>query len=322
VKPFVSVIMPAHQAASTIGAATASVVWQTYRPLELIVVDDGSTDETAAIAEAHGEPVRVLRQAHGGVAAARNAGIAAARGELITLCDADDLLFESHVQALVETFHRAGGGIATANSYWLLPGGIHPSKKRYKGGFPTPERQRLAILEQNFVSTMSVFPQALIDQIGAFDEQRQLAEDWDFWLRAIYAGHRVTLQPQPLSLYRWGTHGLTSNWPEMDAAVEAIFVGLEDRFELTEEEAAYVRRRRAGRGPHQLSRDGDEALRAGRYRDAARAYREAASLCSSERMLVWKARALTFAPPLAGPLVRARQLRIEQWLGMEAGHKR
>jgi len=322
VNPFVSVIMPAHQAASTVGAATASVVWQTYRPLELIVVDDGSTDQTAAIAEAHGEPVRVLRQAQGGVAAARNAGIAAARGELITLCDADDLLFESHVQALVETFLRAGGGIATANSYWLLPGGIHPSKKRYKGGFPSPERQRLAILEQNFVSTMSLFPRALTEQIGPFDEGRSRTEDWDFWLRAIYAGHRVTLQPQPLSLYRWGMQSLSSDWVRMDAEVEAIFIGLEDRVELTEQERAYVRRRRAGHGPHQLAREGDEALRAGRYRDAARAYREAASLCSNERMLVWKSRALTLAPPLAGPLVRARQLRIERLLRMEAGHKR
>jgi glycosyltransferase involved in cell wall biosynthesis len=322
VKPLVSIVMAAHQAATTIGAAAASVVWQTYRPLELIVIDDGSTDQTAAIAEAHGEPVRVLRQPQGGAAAARNAGLAAARGELITFCDADDLLFESHIRALVETLDRAGGGIATANSYWWLPGGIHPSKKRYKGGFPSPERQRLAILEQNFVSTMSMFPRTLIDQIGGFDERRLSGEDWDFWLRAIYAGHRVALQSQPLSLYRWGTKGISSNWAAMDAAIEEIFVELEDRFELTEEERAYVRRRRAGRGPQQLSRDGDDALRAGRYREAARAYREAASLCPSERMLVWKARVLTPTPRLTGPLVRARQLRIEKSLGMESGHKR
>ena len=321
-EPLVSVVMPAHQAAATIGAAVSSVLWQTYRPLELVVVDDGSTDETSAIAEAHQGPVRVLRQEQRGVSAARNAGIDAARGEVITFCDADDLLFESHLEALAQTFRRAGGGIATANSYWLLPGGIHPSKRRYKGGFPPHDQQRLAILEQNFVSTMSLFSRTLVEEIGPFDEQRRRAEDWDFWLRAIYAGHRVTLQPEPLSLYRWGTQSLAADWRQMDAEVEAIFVGLEDRVDLTESERLYVLRRRSGHGPRQLSRDGDEALHARRYRDAARAYREAAALCSSERMLVWKARLLTPAPRLMGPLVRARQLRIERRLRIETGHMR
>jgi hypothetical protein len=193
---------------------------------------------------------------------------------------------------------------------------------RYKGRFPPPETQRHAILEQNFVSTMSLFPRRLVEELGPLDERRRLAEDWEFWLRAIFAGYRVALQPEPLSLYRWGDTSLASNWQIMDAEIDAMFETVEAEGELTAEERAYLRRRRSGPGPQQLTRRGDDALRAARYDEAAAAYREAAALCPSERMLVWKARVLAPAPRLLGPLVRRRQLRIERGLGIGAGHVR
>ena len=314
-------MMPAYNAAWSIGAAASSVLWQTYRDLELVVVDDGSTDGTADVVSALEGPVKLIRQENAGVAAARNRGIEAASGELITFCDADDLWFAEHLAALLDVW-EVYGGIATSNCYWLFPRGIHPSRMRYKGRFPEPARQRRAILEQNFVSTMSVFPRALVDEIGPFDEERRRAEDWDFWLRAIYAGHRVSLQREPLALYRWGDTGLSSGWREMDADIEAIFDGLEERVALTDDERAYVQRRRSGPGPRTLGREGDAALRDGRYAEAARAYRRAASLCPAERPLVWKARVLSLAPPLVGPLVRKRQLQIEEQVGYDDGHVR
>src|SRR3954454_11720136 len=132
--PRISVVMPAYQAERTVGAAVSSVLSQTYGDLELVVVDDGSTDATGANAEAH-PGVRVVRQENAGVAEARNRGIAEARGELVTFCDADDILLPRHVEALLAVQERSGG-IATSNCYWLFDGGIHPSKRRYKGGFP------------------------------------------------------------------------------------------------------------------------------------------------------------------------------------------
>jgi GT2 family glycosyltransferase len=317
--PRVTVVMPAYDAERTVGAAVSSVLWQTYRDFELLVVDDGSTDATADIVEAF--PVRLVRQPNGGVAAARNRGIGEANGELIAFCDADDLLLPQHLEALV-ALHDRHDGIATANSYWLFPGGIHPSRVRYKGGFPRPERQRLAILEQNFVSTMSMFRRALADELGGFDEGRRFAEDWDFWLRAIYAGHRVALQPRPLALYRWGDTGLSAQLEEMDDHIESVLRSAAARPDLTPEESGYLRRRLAGPGPRRLGRSGDEALRAGRYRQAAASYRQAADLCPSEPRLVWKARTLRFAPRLLGPLVRARQLRIESGVGFGERHVR
>ena len=314
--PRVSVVMPAYQAEATIGAALESVLWQTYGDFEVIVVDDGSTDATAQIVEAHSGPVRLIRQEHGGVSSARNRGIEAAGGELLSLCDSDDLLFERHLEALVELYDRSPAEIVTANSYWLLPGGIDRSKVRYRGRFPAPDEQRRAILEQNFLSVLAVFPRRLVDDISLFGTDRQRAEDWDFWMRAIFAGYRVALQSTPLALYRWGAKGLSADWAAMDADIERMFDGIEERLELTAEELAYVRRRREGPGPRQLGRRGDEALRSGRFREASRLYREAAALCPTERPLVWKARTLAPAPRLLGPLVRARQLRIERRLGI------
>lgn len=309
----VSVVIPAFDTEATVGAAISSVLWQTYRDFEVVVVDDGSADATGAIASSFPEPVRVVRQQNAGVAAARNRGVAETRGELIAFCDADDVLLPRHLEALVAVRDRHGG-IATSNCYWLFPGGIDPTRTRYKGRFPSPDRQRQAILEQNFVLTMSLFPKALVEEIGAFDEELEVAEDWDFWLRAIYAGHRVALQPRPLALYRRGS-GLSADEARMDEHARAVLGKALARDDLDPEERAYLKRRLAGPGPDELGRKGDDALRARHYRAAARRYAEAAALAPSERPLVWKARAMRLAPRLTGPLVRARQVRIEDRLG-------
>lgn len=317
----VSVVVPAYDAKATVGAAISSALWQTFCDLEVVVVDDGSRDATGAIAEAFGEPVRIVRQENAGVAAARNLGIAEARGELIAFCDADDVWLPRHLDELVDTYDRHGG-IVTSNCYWLFPSGIHPSRTRYKGRFPKPERQRLAILQQNFVSTMSLFPKRLADELGGFASDLEVAEDWDFWLRAVYAGARITLQPKPLALYRWGSESLSAAPARMDEHAEAVLRRAAARDDLTAEERAYLDRRLAGPGPAQLGRLGDEALRAGHYREAAASYRRAASLAPAEPRLVWKARVLRAAPRLVGPLVRRRQLRIEDAVGFDEGHVR
>lgn len=317
--PRVSVVIPAYNAAETVGGAISSVLSQTYTDVEVVVVDDGSRDGTGAVAATF--PVRVVVQENGGVSAARNRGVAEAQGELIAFCDADDVLLPRHLEALLAIQER-DGGIATSNCYWLFPGGIHPSRTRYKGRFPKPEQQRRAILEQNFVSTMSLFPKVLADELGPFDPQLSVAEDWDFWLRAIYAGHAISLQPEPLALYRWGTTGLSADPARMDEHAAAVLRKAAARDDLRPEERAYLERRLAGPGPAELGRRGDEALRDRRYREAARSYRDAAALCPSEHALVRKARVMRLAPRLVGPFVRSRQLRIEQAVGFEEGHVR
>jgi glycosyltransferase involved in cell wall biosynthesis len=320
--PRVSVVMPAWQAELTVGAAVSSVRWQTYPDLELVVVDDGSTDATADIVAAFGKSVRLVRQGRRGIAASRNRGIAEARGELVAFCDADDLLFPNHIEALVDCYDRRGGGIVTGNAWLFFRGGIHRGKTRHKGRFPHVRMQRQAILEQNFVSIMSLFPRRLVDEIGPFQDGFTGAEDWEFWMRAIYAGHAVLHQPRPMALYRWTAVSMSAQRELTDAAVMKVLEQARDHLHLTPDERKYVERRLSGADPRQHGRLGDDALRQQRYAEAARHLRQAAELCPTERALVWKARTLSVAPRLIGPLVRARQLRAERAIGFDEGHIR
>lgn len=315
--PAVSVVMPAFNAARFIGGAISSVLAQTFEDLELVVIDDGSTDATFDIASAHEGPIRVVRQENAGVAAARNRGIAEARGKLVAFCDADDLLFPRHLETMVD-LHRSNGGIITANAYWLFANGIDPRKTRHRGRFPVPARQRMALLEQNFVSTMSLFSRDLASRLGPFDETLTHAEDWDFWLRAVFSGVKVTHQPQPLALYRWTEDGLSSDRTAMDEAVVCILRRTADAFALRPAEKRYVERRLAGPTPQAHLRRADAALAVGDYREAKRGYRAAAALVPSESPIVWKARMLKWTPRLGGAVLRRQQARAERRRGTDS----
>ena len=102
--PLISVIIGAYNAERYLGEAIDSVLAQTHRPLELIVVDDGSIDATADVAEAYGEPVRCIRQENGGMAAARNRAVPEARGSYLSFLDADDRFPPEKLQRQLEAF--------------------------------------------------------------------------------------------------------------------------------------------------------------------------------------------------------------------------
>jgi glycosyltransferase involved in cell wall biosynthesis len=103
--PLVSVVVPAFNAANTIAETLRSISQQTYSALEIVVVDDGSTDETADIARRHGDPrLRVVAKANGGVASARNAGIRNSHGAFVAFIDADDLWPEDRLERQLAAF--------------------------------------------------------------------------------------------------------------------------------------------------------------------------------------------------------------------------
>ncbi len=102
--PTVSFIVPVHDGARYLGACLASIRAQTVPPLEVLVIDDGSTDESGDVARSFGDPVRCLRQSHGGASKARNLGIAAARGDLLAFLDADDLIVPAKLERQLARF--------------------------------------------------------------------------------------------------------------------------------------------------------------------------------------------------------------------------
>src|SRR2546427_10997102 len=137
--PAVSVVMPAYNAARFLGEAAPSVLTQSYADLELLIVDDGSTDTTLELArelERADSRVRVLSRPNGGIAAARNTAMAAARGRFFALLDSDDLWMPRYLETQIAIFDRFGADVVSGNALNL--GGafdgqpIHANVTRYR----------------------------------------------------------------------------------------------------------------------------------------------------------------------------------------------
>ena len=206
-RPLVSVVIPAYNAEGYLAATIESVLAQTYRPLEVLVIDDGSSDGTVALARSFGDPVRVIEQENKGPAGARNTGFAEARGDIIALLDADDLWMPERLTACVDLLQSDPTlGFVTTDAYLIEED--TPTERRYYGDYqryPFPERgaQLDEIAKRNFVFVSVVFDRRLFDLVGArLDERLWGTEDYDLWTRFLLAGAEAGLVPEPLAWYR------------------------------------------------------------------------------------------------------------------------
>jgi len=209
----VSVVIPAYNRAHLLGPAIESVLAQTYKDLEVIVVDDGSTDETAAVAQRYaaqpGGRVRVIRQANQGVSAARNSGCRAARGRYIALLDSDDLWKPEKLARQVPALeHDPGVGMVCS-----MADIVDADNQRVLGLKP---RQRPGATLRELVRTGSaapstfVFRREALEEVGGFDPQIQGLEDLDFCFRLVRRWKIVCLEA-PLIRYRQHGTGLSSD---------------------------------------------------------------------------------------------------------------
>ena len=114
--PLVSVILPVYNRAGWVARAVESVLAQTHRPVELLVVDDGSTDDTRRVIEGFGSRLRLLEQSHAGAEAARNLGLAHARGEFVAFIDSDDVWYEDRLSRQLPLFKREEVGLVFGNA--------------------------------------------------------------------------------------------------------------------------------------------------------------------------------------------------------------
>jgi GT2 family glycosyltransferase len=213
----ISVIIPAFEAEGLIDAALASVAAQTRAPDEVVVVDDGSTDATARRARTWSDrlPLNVIRLeenvgARLGAGGPRAIAIDASAGGLLALLDVDDVWLPDHL-AVLEAAHRVDpGGLVTANHVrWVPSGGIGRRTAAALVPVPAPERQRLAILAENFGFIGSLFSRDLYDRAGGF--RPVPCEDWDLWIRMIHAGAHVTMPETVTVLYRQSAHSVSAD---------------------------------------------------------------------------------------------------------------
>jgi len=213
-KPQVSVVIPTYNRGWILKAAVDSVLAQDFKDFELIVVDDGSTDNTSDLLASYGRSVRVFFQRNKGVSAARNRGIAEAYGPLIAFLDSDDLWLPGKLSAQVEFFNKAPDAlICQTEELWIRNGIRINPKKRHKKPSGMIFEPSLALC---LVSPSAVMMRrSLLDTVGGFDETLPACEDYDLWLR-ISCRFPVHLIDTPLIVKRGGHDDQLSSTAGLD----------------------------------------------------------------------------------------------------------
>jgi glycosyltransferase involved in cell wall biosynthesis len=201
----VSVVIPLHDAAPYIAETLDSVAAQTLPAHEVIVVDDGSRDGGAEVAERHPLGPRVIRQANGGPAKARNAGVRASSGELLAFLDADDLWTPRKLERQVEAIERDPEVGLVFGDFELFTG--EPAHRRFWGrSRPTKDISLRGFLWSHQATVITwLMPRAVFDAVGPFNEDPYLigTEDSLFALHLLER-HRAIRLPEVLAYYRCG----------------------------------------------------------------------------------------------------------------------
>jgi glycosyltransferase involved in cell wall biosynthesis len=212
--PMVSVILPTYNRAWIVKESILSVLAQTFQDYELIVVDDGSTDDTRIILDEFQDRIMVIHRENSGVSSARNHGVAAAKGKWIAFLDSDDLWMPGKLAVQMEFFlSNPDVRICQTDEIWIRNGcRINPKKyhKKPSGDIFLPSLS-LCLVSPSAVMMEKEF----FNQMGGFDETLPSCEDYDFWLR-IGCKYPISLIPNPLVIKRGGHPDQLSAAPGLD----------------------------------------------------------------------------------------------------------
>jgi glycosyltransferase involved in cell wall biosynthesis len=209
----VSVVMPSHNSEAFLGDAVESVLGQTYRPIELLIVDDGSTDGSAGLMEGlarhYPEQVRCLRQRNRGPYPARNLGLGRARGEFIAFLDADDYWHPALVAKLAARIRQ--GQLDLAYCGWQNVG--------VEGGFGDPyvppayedgDAVGRFLEDCPWPIHAALMRRSLLAELGGFSERCFTSMDFDLWLRSLALAPSMARVAEVLAYYRWHDRGQIS----------------------------------------------------------------------------------------------------------------
>ncbi|AZO08957.1 MULTISPECIES: DUF6212 domain-containing protein [unclassified Mesorhizobium] len=217
--PLVSIITAHYNRARLLPQAIASVRRQDYPNIELVLVDDGSTDPEAIRLLAELEPEfkqrgwQIIRQKNGFLGKARNNGIRHAKGSLILFLDDDNALFPNAVSTFVSGMLRSGADICTTFAKWLNEPFVPPdTKSGYMLYFPVGGPPDIALITNPYGDANAMFRREVFDKVGYLNEERGFsASDWEFFLRADLAGLEIVTIPEPLYWYRSSPTGMNRN---------------------------------------------------------------------------------------------------------------
>lgn len=201
----VSIVIPTYNRAPLIGDAIDSALNQAYKNTEVIVVDDGSTDNTKEVCSKYNNKIKYFYKSNGGIASALNFGVEKMQGSWFKWLSSDDILEENAVEELVKFAHEKHARFVYSD-YILIDG-----QGKQVGEFIEPTYDTYldfaAKLWQSFIGngSSSLIHRNVFEEVGVFDKSLKSAEDYDFWLRACIL-HRIMLYRCPKVLLRYRVH--------------------------------------------------------------------------------------------------------------------
>jgi glycosyltransferase involved in cell wall biosynthesis len=219
----ISVIIPTYNSAAYLPEAIESALNQTVAPLEVIVVDDGSTDQTAQILEHYSGRIVLIAQENRGLSAARNRGMEEARGDLIAFLDADDVWLSGKLEKQLSCLedHPRAGLVHSAVIFWEARTG-----RKYwwdDGKLATGSCYEVFFRRNVVVVSSVIVRKECLDRIGNFDEElrRRTCEDYDLWFR-IARHYELAYVEEPLTLYR--LHDANASRRTLAMAEDSLYV--------------------------------------------------------------------------------------------------
>lgn len=201
----ITVVIPVYNAENYLKPTIESILNQTYKNVEIIAVDDGSSDLSVDIIQSFAGRVALIQQQNVGPAAARNRGVAAAKGEWIAFLDADDLWESDKLEKQMQSI---------ADCEWSYTdirfmGGVNDGKRDSYFSEKLSGNIFINLISKNFISTSSVLiRRTVFNEVGGFDVALRTIEDWDFWIR-IARHYSIAYVPLPLVRYR--IHSVSSS---------------------------------------------------------------------------------------------------------------
>lgn len=267
-QPLVSVIIPCFNCAALVGETLDSVARQSWRNLEIIAVDDQSTDNTREVLAAYAtrEPrLRIVHKENGGCASARNAGISVAEGEFIAVIDADDLWAPTYIEKHLARF-KADPKLGVG----YTPVRFISFNGQFTGEVTRPKLDDITsqdLLEGNPAGcAMMIARRAVFDEVGLYNDKLRRAEDQEWLFRVTLSPWKIAGFAEPLADYRNSPAGLSA---DLEAQRKAYLELLEHVRKLAPDVVARGYQRAVGSMLHYMAR---RAIRMGKSREAVRHY--------------------------------------------------
>ena len=229
-RPVISVIIPSYNYANFLPYTLENVLAEQDVKLDIIVVDDGSVDNTSDVVKSFGKDVRYIKQENQGPSAARNTGIRLAEGDYFVFLDADDLVYPGTLLSQYETLERnVEADLAIChNQLFESPDPAGPFSP--KGCFPLPNGAFPILFCHHNVAPVHAFMarRAIVEKVVSFDVTLRACEDYDFWLKCLAQGCQIAINDSGLALYRKHAQSLSTQKHQQQLMHEAI---IRDRIE-------------------------------------------------------------------------------------------